>query len=152
MLVNVFIVDPTCIDLFPWSCFMQGFTISKATLKFKERDYQNQHPTKQFLWALVIEIFGCSQEQANKFLHDCADKSWGMKDSKGSPFFLTWSRLFKNYSLTLLKPQTSYIINWAIAMGWLIIRSILSREEITRRAYNMSQLVTFQLSCPFSLG
>jgi len=45
------------VNLFPWSCAIQGFVTSNVA-QAKERSYRNQHPINQFL-PLTIEIFGC---------------------------------------------------------------------------------------------
>jgi hypothetical protein len=43
-LVDVIIIDLTCIDLLPQSCAIQGFVTSDVT-QAKERSYHNRHPT-----------------------------------------------------------------------------------------------------------
>ncbi len=59
-LVDIVIVNPTCVDLFPQSCTTQGFATSNIA-QAKERSYYDQHPTYQFL-PLAIEVFGASPQ------------------------------------------------------------------------------------------
>jgi hypothetical protein len=59
-LADVVIVDPTCVDLLPQSCTIQGFATSDIA-QVKERSYCDQHPTYQFL-PLAIEVFGASPQ------------------------------------------------------------------------------------------
>jgi hypothetical protein len=47
-LTDVVIVDPTQVDLLPWSCTIQRFTASDK-IQAKENSYHNQHPINQFL-------------------------------------------------------------------------------------------------------
>jgi hypothetical protein len=56
-LTNVVIINPTRVDLFPWSYTTPGFTTSNAS-QAKEKNYHDQHHTNQFL-PLAIEVFGC---------------------------------------------------------------------------------------------
>jgi hypothetical protein len=56
-LVDVVIVDPTWMDLLPWSCATQGF-VAFDVAQAKKQSYCDQHLADQFL-PLVVEVFGC---------------------------------------------------------------------------------------------
>jgi hypothetical protein len=43
-LVDIVIIDPTRVDLFPQSCITQGF-VSLDAVQVKESSYHNRHPT-----------------------------------------------------------------------------------------------------------
>jgi len=62
-LVDRIIVDPTGVDLFPWSYTTQKFVIFNAA-QAQKKSYCNWHPIDQFL-LLEIEVFGW---RAPKFL------------------------------------------------------------------------------------
>ncbi len=80
-LVNVVITDPT-----------QAYLVSRATLlhgvamrliaHVKEGFYHDCYLTNVFLPS-AIEVFGCLHQQANKFLHQCANMVWTTKGTKG---------------------------------------------------------------------
>jgi hypothetical protein len=76
-LADIVIVDPTWVDLFPWSYATQGFVNFDVT-QAKEMSYRNQDPTNQFL-PLAIEIFGCLHKHVDVFLHNCANVIWSLK-------------------------------------------------------------------------
>jgi hypothetical protein len=65
-ILAIVIVDPIWMDLFLWSCVIQGFVASNAT-QAKERSYLNWHPTNQFI-PLVIEVFDYLHKHADVFL------------------------------------------------------------------------------------
>jgi hypothetical protein len=70
-LVNVVIIDPTQVDLFPQSCATQRFVISNA-IQAKKQSYHDRHIADQFL-PLRVEVFGCLCKHADVFLHNCAN-------------------------------------------------------------------------------
>jgi len=80
-LANIVITNPMQMDLFPWSCIIQGFATLDAT-QVKERSYHNRHPINQFL-PLIIEIFGCLHKHVDVFLHDYVNAIWNLKGIKG---------------------------------------------------------------------
>jgi hypothetical protein len=71
ILVNIIIVNPTCVNLLPQFFTTQKFVTSNAA-QAKEMSYHDQHPTDQ-IFPLVIEIFGCLQKCVYVFLHNCAN-------------------------------------------------------------------------------
>jgi hypothetical protein len=86
-LTNVVIGDPTCTDLFLWSCTTQKF-IASNVIQVKERNYCNQHPVNQFFLSLTIEIVRCFHKHANVLLCDYANAIWSFKRLKSPPFFV----------------------------------------------------------------
>jgi len=56
-LIDIIIIDPTWVNLLPWSSVTKGFAASN-TAQTKDRNYRDQHPIDQFL-LLAIEVFGC---------------------------------------------------------------------------------------------
>ncbi len=113
-LPNIVVGDPTCVDLFPWSCTIQKFIVSNVT-QVKERSYYNQHDINQFILSLTIEIFRCLHKHANVLLHDYANAIWGFKRLKSPPFFV----LIKKIQLHA-KDANASILSWTIMIGLII--------------------------------
>jgi len=108
-LANVVIINPTWVNLFPWSYATQGF-VALDVVQVKERNYRNWHPINQFLpWA--IEIFGCLHEHADLFLHDCANVIWNFKGIEGLHLFTFVPFLCQNFLITLQRIQVSSILS-----------------------------------------
>jgi hypothetical protein len=114
-LVNIVIVDPTWMDLLPWTYATQGFATSNATQAKKWR-YHNQHLINQFL-LLTMEVFGCLHKQVDVFLHNCANAIWSLKGPKSPPLSILVIFLWQKISITLQRLQTSSILSQTIALG-----------------------------------
>ncbi len=82
-LVDVVIVDPTQVDLFPQFCNSRicCFNVVKA----KKKGCHDQHLTNQIL-PLAIHVFGCLHKHVDVFLHDCANAIWSFKGPKALLF------------------------------------------------------------------
>jgi hypothetical protein len=117
-LVDVIIVDPMQVDLFPWSCTTQGFDVSNAA-QAKEKNYHNGHPTDQF-YPLTIEVFGCLHKHVDVFLHDYVNTIWSLKGTESlSSFYLSHFSLLKSFdyitkdtSIFHLKSSSSRRLNY----------------------------------------
>jgi len=127
-LVDLVIVDPMHVDLFPRFHITQEFATSNAA-QAKKRSYHNQHPIDQFFF-LAIEVFGCLHKQADMFLHECANAIWSLKMLKALPFFFVLVTFFhQRFSITLQRMQTSSILSRAVAIG-LVTSQLLPIQDI----------------------
>jgi hypothetical protein len=108
-LVDVVMVNPTQVDLFPRSCATQRFVASNAT-QAKERNYCNRHPIDQFV-PLVIEVFGCLHKHVDMFLHDYVNAIWSLKGTKGLHLSTLVTFLHQKVYITLPKIQMSSILS-----------------------------------------
>jgi hypothetical protein len=114
-LVDVFIANPTQMDLLCQSCATRRFVASKRP-QAKEKNYHNQHPIDRFL-LLAIEVFGCLNKQADVFLHDCVNAMWNFKGPKSPSLFVLVTFLHQKISITLKRMQASSILSWVIVVG-----------------------------------
>jgi hypothetical protein len=113
-LIDVVIVDPMWVNLFPWSCATQRFVTFDAA-QVKEKSYYNWHLTNQFL-PLTIGIFGCLHKHAHVFSHDYANAIWNLKKLKGFHLSILVIFLCKKISITLERMQSSSILGSAIVV------------------------------------
>ncbi len=114
-LTNIVIVDPTQIDLLPWSYAIQGFVTFDAT-QAKERIYYNQHPIDQFLPLAIENIWLLTQTCRCVFTWLC-QCHLELERAKGpSSFYLGHFSSSKN-SITLQRMQTFSILSWAVTIG-----------------------------------
>jgi hypothetical protein len=90
-LAHIVIVDPTRMDLLPWSCAIQGFVASNA-IQVKKRHFYNQHPTNQFL-PLTIEVFGYLDKMSMCF-YMIVLMPFGTWRGQKVFIFLRWSLFF----------------------------------------------------------
>jgi hypothetical protein len=85
-LVDIVIVDPMWLDLFPRSYETKGF-VTFDVGQTKERRYCDWHLIDQFL-PLVSEVFGFLHKQVDVFLHNCANVIWSLKRLEGFHLFV----------------------------------------------------------------
>ncbi len=82
-LANVVIVNPTQVDLVSWDVISHGVA-TIVVLQEKDGFYHDRFPTDMFI-LLTIKVFRCLHQQADGFLHQCANMAWGTKGIGGSP-------------------------------------------------------------------
>jgi len=113
-LMDVIIVDPTCINMVQWTLTM----ITHATLMDAEEktwSYVKRTLSKDFI-PLAIETYGCFHFHFNSFLITCAQNTivrhqWS---------YLNPSMFISHYqqhlSIALQQAQTITIFQWAVAL------------------------------------
>ncbi len=114
-LTNVFITDPTWIDLLPQSCVTQGFVAYDA-IQANKRSYYNWHPTNQFL-PLALEICGCLHKHVDVFLYDYANAIWSLKGTKCFHLSTLVTFLYQIFLITLQRMQVSSILSRVVTIG-----------------------------------
>jgi hypothetical protein len=114
-LVDVVLVDPTRVDLFPWSCATQRFVVLDVA-QTKKQCYCDWHLVDQFL-LLAVDVFECLHKYANVFLHKCANAIWSLKGLEGLVLSILVSFFYQKNSITLQRLQASSILSRAIAVG-----------------------------------
>jgi hypothetical protein len=97
ILVNIVIVYPTCVNILPWFCIIQGFVTSNA-IQAKKKELPWPTSMNSFL-LLTIEVFRCLHKQNDVFLHECANATWSFKRPKGpSPFYVGYFSSSRNFN------------------------------------------------------
>jgi hypothetical protein len=117
-LANVFIVDPTQVNLLPQSCAIQRF-VAFNVAQVEERNYHNQHLINQFL-PLTIKVFDYLHKCADMFLDNSTNAIWSLKRSKGLHLSTLIIFLRQKVSITLQRVQTSSILNRVVDVGLVI--------------------------------
>jgi len=130
-LVDVFIINPTLVDLVLQVVFYQG-TIVTITLQATIKLCCNWHLGDVFL-SLIIEVFGCLHEHVKNFSHQCANMAWSIKGFEGEAL------IFQYYVHSISRECSWCLKKFKPLLFWskllLLGRSIL-------------ELVFFQVSHP----
>jgi hypothetical protein len=111
-LANIIIVDPTHVNLISQVAYSLGMFTTIAT-QAKIVSHYDQHLEDDFI-PIAIEIFICLYQQADNFLHRCANMTWLAKGFEGPP--LSIIRSFYRYKVlvVLQRIQVATILHWAI--------------------------------------
>ncbi len=113
---NVIIVDPTHANLILWIAFSQGMTATIVAWA-KVVSCHDRHLEDDFI-PLVVDIFEYLHQQANNFLHQCANMTWLTKCYKGPSFSILHSFYRRKVSVALKRMQAVTIQRNAILVAW----------------------------------
>jgi hypothetical protein len=112
ILVDIVISDSTHADLILWIDSSWGVVVM-IVVQEKVVSYHDQHLEDDFIF-LIVKIFECLHQQANDFLHWCANMAWSMKGFGGPLLSILCS--FYRYKILLALQRIKFItiVRWAI--------------------------------------
>jgi hypothetical protein len=116
ILANVIIVDPTHANLILWIVFSQGMIATIVTWA-KVVSCHNWHLKDDFI-PLVVDTFGYLHQQANNFLHQCANMTWLTKCYREPSFSILHSFYRQKVFVALKTMQAVTIQQHAIVVTW----------------------------------
>jgi hypothetical protein len=111
-LANIIIVDPTHVNLISQVAYSWGMVITIAT-QAKFVSHWDRHPKDDFI-PIAIEIFICLYQQADDFLHQCANMMWSTIGFGGPPLSIICSFYRQRVLVDLQRIQVTTILRWAI--------------------------------------